>query len=609
VVHLALGYDPAALTVVARDCRRAGVRLLTVHREPGAVVIGPVATAERPGCAACALARHRAARERPHDLERLEHRYADRFRHPDPALVDVCADTIADIVAELLARHDLLPESLSVVRLDPVGLRPTRHRFLPSALCGVCGEGPPPPAPDRFSFAHRPGRHGDGFRLYSLAERREELFDRYVDPEYGLVHRLFRDSGGLFPTTHGRVGHRVGHGHQLSLGRQLDFAACDLTAVTEGLERYGGAQQAFDPAVTRGSFTELAPAALDPRVLGLHAPEQYALPGFPFQPFHPDLVLDWVPAYSLRHRRELLVPATYAYYEWLYQPTRDRPLAYEISNGCALGGCLPEAALHGIFELAERDAFLLTWYARLCPPRIDLSSLPNRTPALMVRHIEESTGYRVHVLDITAEHGVPAVWVMAVDEQGRDGMPRALCAGGAHLDPVRAVSEALLELAPFTKRFAPAYERERGRIRRMLDDPYEVRVMEDHRLLYCAPEAYPRLEFLLDGTRSVSLAERAAEYRARPRPADLGRELLDLADRYLATGLDVLICDQTTPEHRVGCFRCVKAIVPGLLPMTFGHHARRVTDLPRVFTVPVSLGHPDPPRHAGDLNPDPHPFP
>src|SRR5256885_10326813 len=39
----------------------------------------------------------------------------------------------------------------------------------------------------------------------------------------------------------------------------------------------------------------------------------------------------------------------------------------------------------------------------------------------------------------------------------------------------------------------------------------------------------------------------------------------------------------------------VKAIVPGTLPITFGHGNRRVHGLPRLGTVPVLLGHrPDP---------------
>ena len=43
--------------------------------------------------------------------------------------------------------------------------------------------------------------------------------------------------------------------------------------------------------------------------------------------------------------------------------------------------------------------------------------------------------------------------------------------------------------------------------------------------------------------------------------------------------------------------------------MTFGHHARRLTGLARVRTVPHTLGYTDAPLRPDQLNLDPHPFP
>jgi ribosomal protein S12 methylthiotransferase accessory factor len=39
---------------------------------------------------------------------------------------------------------------------------------------------------------------------------------------------------------------------------------------------------------------------------------------------------------------------------------------------------------------------------------------------------------------------------------------------------------------------------------------------------------------------------------------------------------NVIVVDQTTPEHRAGGCSCVKVIVPGMLPVTFGHESRRL---------------------------------
>jgi ribosomal protein S12 methylthiotransferase accessory factor len=77
----------------------------------------------------------------------------------------------------------------------------------------------------------------------------------------------------------------------------------------------------------------------------------------------------------------------------------------------------------------------------------------------------------------------------------------------------------------------------------------------------------------------------------------------------LDLGLDVLVVDQTAPEHRAGGFACVKVLVPGALPMTFGHDLRRHHGIPRLAEVPRRLGYRDRPLPPEEVNPYPHPFP
>ncbi|MDA6131378.1 hypothetical protein OSK38_28930, partial [Escherichia coli] len=72
----------------------------------------------------------------------------------------------------------------------------------------------------------------------------------------------------------------------------------------------------------------------------------------------------------------------------------------------------------------------------------------------------------------------------------------------------------------------------------------------------------------------------------------------------------IIVVDQTAAELEKSRLKCVKVIVPGMLPMTFGHNMRRIQQLPRLFSVPQSLGHNIPNKH--DLMSNiavPHPFP
>ena len=85
--------------------------------------------------------------------------------------------------------------------------------------------------------------------------------------------------------------------------------------------------------------------------------------------------------------------------------------------------------------------------------------------------------------------------------------------------------------------------------------------------------------------------------------------MTEVLRRLSSHGLDVVVVDQTTPEHRAGGLHCVKVIVPGTLPMTFGHANRRVHGLPRLFAVPALLGYRLQSLAPQDVNPHPHPFP
>ena len=90
---------------------------------------------------------------------------------------------------------------------------------------------------------------------------------------------------------------------------------------------------------------------------------------------------------------------------------------------------------------------------------------------------------------------------------------------------------------------------------------------------------------------------------------DLSDDLREALKRFLDNGMDVIVVDQTTPEHRVGGFSCVKVLVPGSMPMTFGYHHRRTVGLPRLGSVPTLLGHRREPLAHKELNQHPHPFP
>jgi ribosomal protein S12 methylthiotransferase accessory factor len=182
-----------------------------------------------------------------------------------------------------------------------------------------------------------------------------------------------------------------------------------------------------------------------------------------------------------------------------------------------------------------------------------------------------------------------------------------ICAAGAHLDPIRAVKSAIHELAGMMLTLDKKFEANREKYELMLNVPFLVQQMEDHSMLYSLPQAQERLQFLLDENRPLRTFDE--EFKWKSRHADLTDDLKDILHVFRRLNLEVIVVDQTTPEIMRNGLHCVKVLIPGMLPMTFGHHLTRVTGLERVLRVPVELGYAKQPLTLEQLNPHPHPFP
>ncbi|MER7763464.1 TOMM precursor leader peptide-binding protein [Streptomyces sp. NPDC097619] len=484
------------------------------------------------------------------------------------------------------------------------------HRVRPVGGCPVCRPLPadspdaaptlsvPRPLPDPRVLRGAEGRTGAA-----------ELRDRLHDDRFGPVRRLFRTEDSAFALTTAWVtdGRRLDDG---GYGRAGDFDASERVALFEAVERLAGMRPTGRRTALRASFAELgAAAAVDPARLGLPDPAFHGHPASPTVPYSPDLELDWVYGRSLTRGRAVAVPEHVAYWD-VPGPDRTR-VVYESSNGCGLGNSPEEAALYGLFEVAERDAFLMAWYAGAPLPRL---AVPEEDP--LVAALADRAAllrYRLTLLDATNDLGIPSVIALCRYEGSRPEAPRAFLAAGAHHDPRVAIRSAVAEVVTNVQDAAhrpagPGGARDPDRLRPLLDRPDLVVGLDDHVGLNTLPEAQPRLEFLFPDGPCAPWTER---WPGAPAPVDDLTELLHRTTRALAElDLEVVVVGQDEPGIRDGLgLHCAKVIVPGTLPMTFGHVNRRTLGLPRLLDVPYRLGRvPRPLRHE-DLPLHPHPFP
>jgi ribosomal protein S12 methylthiotransferase accessory factor len=178
----------------------------------------------------------------------------------------------------------------------------------------------------------------------------------------------------------------------IGLTLQEAFQGC----IGEGVEYLSGLQRAGDTLASADPATALA--ALDRSTRDLVTTLISSRGG---------AGLSWHSARRLSDQREVLLPADLCLRR--PQPAQAFAPPWPLSIGSAAGTSWEGAALHGLFELIERDAAGLWWHGgkrgRTVPPEVEA------TTAALLRELRAGAVAPRHswLLDITTDTGVPAV--------------------------------------------------------------------------------------------------------------------------------------------------------------------------------------------------------
>ncbi|WP_392897032.1 TOMM precursor leader peptide-binding protein [Streptomyces sp. LN699] len=517
------------------------------------------------------------------------------------------ADVLAALVAGVASGAGPVSGPFPEVRvLDLRTGTVRRHPLVPDPECPVCAvpvvdaARSPAPAP---AVKYRPGV----FRTRRVEEYGIDV-GAFANPLCGaLGPSLVQDvSSTSTSATIGCFSMRSGEYLRETFwgGHTESFERSALVGVLEGLERYAGMRARSRVTSVRGSLTEFAGRAVDPREVGLYGAD-FHRDNPRVRPFDPDREIPWVWGWSLRDREPRLVPEILTYY---HAPGLENRFVQESSNGCASGGSLAEACYFGLMEVVERDAFLLAWYGRRRLPEIDPATSTRSSTRAMVDRLA-LYGYRARFFDTRVDFPIPVV--TAVAERFDGGLGRMCFGAGAGLDPESALDSALCEIATDAVNLAGRTERDEARLRAMAADFDLVTALHDHPLVYGVPEMGRHADFLLRGPRDrppapvsdLSWPDASGEGVSTDVREDLDR----CVGAVTGAGFDVVVVDQTLPEQRALGLHTVSVLVPGLLPIDFGWSRQRALGMPRLreFTRPTGSRDGAP----GDFNPAPHPFP
>jgi ribosomal protein S12 methylthiotransferase accessory factor len=448
--------------------------------------------------------------------------------------------------------------------------------------------------------------------LQALTKEEElGILDELIDLETGVIRELIQPGVGFedpdwflgiaMPSRIWNTGLFAGR-HNLSEGNAVGETnlGATLGAIGETLERYCLAfydrrELAFTSYIDAGAhgLRDLT----DPDSFALFAPEQRVSWCVPFTRESPAY---WTAGVSLAHKRTAWAPAQFVYLPYAPGPDEDYVFTSS-STGAAFGSTLEGAALSGLCETIERDAFAIHWLNRLERPALDIFSEPDL--AAWYARLFGKYDNQLLVYDITTDLGVPCFFAVL---RGRPGRAEPFMSVGAacHPDPLRALKKTVLE-AFHTRRYGMNLMwLERADVQGFPSSA-ETNRFHAHVLRYTQPVPEPEIAFCCAPKRTLPIGDALEAHRARGGTGAGGAALKACVERLRAHGYDAIAFDVTTDEIAEKGFYTLKVLVPGLHPLWAGE------DVPlggrRIYDVPPRLGFQR--KRREEMNLFPHPFP
>lgn len=318
----------------------------------------------------------------------------------------------------------------------------------------------------------------------------------------------------------------------------------------------------------------------------------------PRRQFDENSLFYWERVRRISANEDVFAPAQFVH--WNYKLDELEPCLCEGNTNGAGGWFSKEGAiLSGLYELIQRDAFLIYWLNRLTPKRIDPYSVPNEDFQKLLQE-SERYGFEVYCLNITSDISVPAFAVIISDPTGKG--PRFSLGAGCQADPCGALCRAFEEAWSIYNwvRRMPAYPVSNEKDRQFLNP--EIGQTERVRL-WGNPEMAKHLEFFLRG-KEESLSDIKFDF---PRNfVSQKEELYSLTKKIEAKG----------PGYEIYCYLAkhpilseigyysAQIIIPCFIPM-YLRDSNAPLGNSRIKEAPKKMGL----APASEINPLPHLFP
>jgi ribosomal protein S12 methylthiotransferase accessory factor len=377
----------------------------------------------------------------------------------------------------------------------------------------------------------------------------------------------------------------------------LDPKRAIMKAVGESIERYCPGHFRYEDFIL-AAYNDLDREAVHPADFALFSEKQYAEPDFPFSRLTASTPLRWVSAHSITHDQPVLIPASFVYIPYYFDPLHETLSHNPISTGLACGSSLAPAIYKAILEIIERDAFMIMWQNQLPCSRIDLSTAHDPFIQSILNELQVLPAECQAYL-IPSDIEVPVIMVLLRNTSGY--LPHTIIGMSADLNPEKALMLALEEVSlgwVGMGRYALAdkdYKPSKGYS--------NVNTLTLHALAHAVdPGLGKSLEFLSSG-KQITFQDIKNIY-----DESMVTNIQSLVDKLNQKDLNAVIKDLTTADVDEVGFKVIRAVIPGMQPLDV-NHTRRYLGGTRLYEVPHKMGLRSQPLTEEEVNPYPHMFP
>jgi ribosomal protein S12 methylthiotransferase accessory factor len=601
--QLLIGSFDKGLSVVNRWLNTAsmthGVPVIYSQLAAHIALVGPVVVPNQSACYTCWRTR-RLACEDPFSEAMAYEEHLNGQRHPRlherpalPALAAYTGSLVATEAFKLLLSIGSGTLAGKMHEFDALRSQTQIHTVLRVPNCPDCGK-------EQLRAQPSPAEvlRDDTFSRDMLNAAESLVSPRCgVITDFELVHKDPGEPAKPYLCAARLANHLLVEGRGASDGicggKGLTPAEAQASALGEAVEHYAASIPTGH--LLHAPYEVLDAPSLHPTDLVLYRPEQYA--ELPYAPYADTSTLGWVEGHSLLTGTAVLIPAIAVFLGYRPRAPEER-ICPSTSTGLAAGTTLAEAMLAALYEVLERDAFVITWMNRLPAERVAPETHPDSELVdLCLSYAQRGVELRLYRLAV--DHPCQVFLCVAV-QHGGDGWPAAVAGLGADVDPARAASRAILEAGQVRSplRSQVRDPTVRARVEQLLAGPDLVRTLHEHALLYTHPGAAGAFAFL----------ERSPEVVVDWSTPDssVTDRLRLLAQHFRTQGGDVLYYDLTSPDLAELGLWAVRVIVPGFQPLHFGREPRLGGR--RLYELPRRLGIAEVPARPELLNTDPHPL-